>query len=120
MKMSVDLSVSDQLAVDLLTTAVEGGCAYWMEADSVERDEELNVLKIVGPADVEDPDLKWPDVTLETIRLGVQRILEGKLVAAYIQADVLKAVTDPDSTSWDAETADCVVQAGMFNEIVYG
>ena len=25
-----------------------------------------------------------------------------------------------DGTCWDAETADCVLQAGMFNEIVYG
>jgi hypothetical protein len=120
MKMNVELVVTDQLCMDLLTAAVEGGSVYWLpQCDDIVRDEELNVLKIVGPQG-EDEEEKWPDVDLETIRLGVKRILEGNLVAAYIKADVLAAVTDPDTTCWDAETADCVLQAGMFNEIVYG
>jgi hypothetical protein len=120
MKMNVELNVTDQLCMDLLTAAVEGGSAYWLQCEDIVRDEELNVLKIVGPMDLEDDSERWDDVTLETIRLGVKRILEGNLVDTHIQKDVLGAVTDPDSTSWDAETADCVLQAGMFNEIVYG
>jgi hypothetical protein len=119
-KMTVELNITDQLCMDLLTAAVEGGCNYWLQCMTIERDEELNVLRIVGPMDLEDPEEVWPDVTLETMRLGVQRILEGNLVRSDIQKDVLGAVTDEDYSNWDAETADCVLQAGMFNEIVYG
>jgi hypothetical protein len=117
---TLSLEITDRLCKDLLTAAVEGGSAYWLACHSVKREESLDVIKIIKPFDRDDPDVRWADVTLETVRDGIQRILEGNLVNSTIQGDVLRAVTDPDSCSWDAETADCVLQAGMFNEVVYG
>jgi hypothetical protein len=118
---TIQLPIGDQLCMDLLTTCVEGGSSYWLACDHVERDAELNVIKIVGCVDAEDDSEKWPDATLETIRTGIQRILEGNVkVRDDIRSAVLAAAVDPDSADWDAEHADCVLQAGLLNDIVYG
>jgi hypothetical protein len=115
------LEVKDKLCLDLLTTAFEGGSAYWLACKTRERDAEGNVTKIIGCRDAEDKTTKWPDADLATMRLGIQKILNGDVaVAKNIRADVLAAVLDDDNTSWDAETADCVLQAGLLGSIVYG
>lgn len=118
---SMSLAVSDNLCKDFLTTCVEGGSAYWLAAQRIERDPDLTVNKIVGCEDTEDGETKWGDATVETMREGIRRILSGEVkVGAHIRRDVLSAVTDTENTDWDAETADCVLQAGLLNDIVYG
>lgn len=118
---TLTVPVPPQLLLDLLTTAFEGGSAYWLACDHPVRDADLNVTHIIGCYDREDEETQWPDVTLETMALGIQRIADPMFnIGSSIRAAVLLACIEPDNCDWDAETADCVLQAGMFHELVYG
>lgn len=109
------------LCLDLLTTAVEGGSDYWLACNRVERDSDLNVTKIVGCCDTDDTDTEWPDADIETIRLGIKRLVEGTVkVRADIRTTLIAALQDADNTDWDAEVADVALQAGLLGEITYG
>jgi hypothetical protein len=122
MKATISLEIPDSLCLDFLTTCVEGGSAYWLACDHVDRDAEHNVIKIAGCFDREEDDNSaWGDADIGTMQLGIQRILDGSVkVRSDISGTILQALIDQDKADWDAETADCVLQAGLFNEIVYG
>src|SRR5687767_7752643 len=118
--------VSNQLLMDVLTTAVEGGITYWVEvADRIERDADLNVLVVHGIK----PDGGGPDgdeskrytATLFTVMLGLSRLLGGrvKVDPAIIQS-IHRALAEDDAGEIDAYAADVIVQVGLFGEIVYG
>jgi hypothetical protein len=118
---TLELAVSDKLCKDLLTTCVEGGSAYWLACETVEREPDLDVIKIVGCYDVEDEDTKWGDATVETMREGIRRLLSGEVkVNAATRQNILAAVVDSDAADWDAGDADSVLQAGLLKDIVYG
>lgn len=118
---NVQLQVTDKVCLDFLTTAVESGSHYWLACDRIERNADSDVTKIVGCYDTEDDSEKWPDADVATIREGIRRILAGEVqVRDDIRAAIVAAVNDPNDTSWDAETADCVLQAGLLGGIVYG
>lgn len=117
----VALPISLELCEDLLTTAYEGGSAYWLACEDVVRNAKGNVVEIKGCHDREDESEKFADVNLMTMQLGIQRICDPKFsIRPDIRKDLLAALTDPDSTTWDAETADSVVQAGLLGSLVYG
>jgi hypothetical protein len=127
MKIVVELDVPEDLCQDLLTTAVEGG-SNWLTCHRVERDEDLNVVRLHKPYDVESGEdfsevgitYNGADITKETIFLGIQRILSGQVAVNSMQYQwLLSSVVDPENCNWDADTADLVLQAGMFNEIVF-
>lgn len=116
----VEFQISDKLCKDLLTQCVEGGSSYWLACDSVQRDPDLTVNKVVGCADVEDETTKWGDATAETMREGMRRLLTGEVkVNAQTRGTLLQLAVD-EETDWDADDADCVLQAGLLNGIVYG
>lgn len=124
------VSIPDEACRDVLTTAVEGGCAYWLACKSVVRDDDLNVTRIVQPRDREDDEEEWEDVDLDTVRRGVGAIMTGRVhvnkanhaaVARLVRACVDPTLDDAfDDVDIDAEAADCIVQAGMFGALVYG
>lgn len=117
----VVLPIADQLCKDLLTTAMEGGSNYWLACKDVRRDEEMNVVHVTRCRDAEDSSNKFDDVTLNTMRLGVQRLLApGADVASNIRSELLALMLDPDDTSWDVWTADAVLQFGLLGSLVYG
>jgi hypothetical protein len=136
-KISINLEVSDKLCAELLTTACEGGSTYWLACDSLKRktfgeDDNIGwVVKVIGPVDAETDErfaLKHAlyddgkDVGLSTVRLGIHRLLDGTVKIGNKEhlSWLLESICDADSCAWDADTADLVLQAGMFNEIVYG
>lgn len=119
-EINVNLIVGDKVLLDMLTTCYEGGSAYWLACHSVHRDKDLNVTLIEGCYDAEDEETKFPDARPETMLLGMKRILDGSVaVRQDIRGSVLAAVLDDDNADWDAEVADCVLQAGLLNETVY-
>jgi hypothetical protein len=122
MKVQVEFEISEQLCKDLLTTCVEGGSHYWLACLWFERDAEKNVVRIVGPCDTESHE-KFPitEVTLDTMAVGLQRILSGEVKVSHTtKGNLLPSLLDPDECLWDADDADCVLQAGLLNDIVYG
>lgn len=121
----LSINVNPQIYYDILTTCVEGGSSYWLQCESIERDEELNVLKIVGCEDVTgempDDEKAWGDADHMTIHRGIERLLNGAVkVSQEIRQQVFGLVTDEDYTGWDAWTADAILQAGLLNDITFG
>lgn len=69
-------------------------------------------------------DDKWHAINVETVLRGIEAILSGKIninsrLIAHINEGVLEAVTDKTG-SLDSEALDCVIQAGLFGEVIYG
>lgn len=115
------ISQREQMLRDILTTAFEGGCNYWMSCESVERADDLCVTKIVKPFDSEDEGNAWPDVTTATVELGIQRITGGQV---QINQDLFEMIAachiEVDACNIDSDGADVIVQVGLFNDIIYG
>lgn len=116
-----ELKESDLL--ETLTTAYEQGISYWAtKATGTKRDEDLNVTITClhwEPHSEGDPGRQTVDV--HTVHRGVERILrreEGCRVRDDLYAQVLTLTTDDPDV--DADAADCVLQAGMWGEIIYG
>lgn len=125
---------------DIMVTAFEGGCNYWAEARRVVRDTDeasprhLDYLsfELRSAEDADDARLgRWVRVDERAIARGMERILsapqdigehgESKL---RVRRDILGAIAlanvNPEDADIDAEAADCIVQAAMWGEIVYG
>lgn len=123
MPTTVTLTIPDQLCIDLLSTAYEGGSNYWLHAKRFDCNEKKEIVRLYELTDAETGETfdEGDEITLETMRLGIARLCDVEFfVAARIRASLFEALTDPESSAWDAETADCVVQAGLFGSIVYG
>jgi hypothetical protein len=121
MQVTIELDVTDAQCAAILTTAVEGGMDYWADVLAVNRDDDLNVLSC-ELRDVERDGGRCPRWTanLDTVRLGLKRLLGGGIKYGN-RANLLRdLVEDELFCRTDAGDADCVVQAGLFNDIVYG
>ena len=120
----------NQLAWDILCTACEGGgISYWAEGRNAKRDDDLNWLQIDLRPDRDegaafkkgDPRNDWKTIGVEQIAEGMRRIASGECkVRADIRQTVIMCLVDPENGDHDAEIADCIIQAAMFNELVFG
>lgn len=110
----------NQFHSDILGTAIEGGCG-WLEAGEIVKNGD-DYIALRHCFDTEDTDTKFGDVTLDTIRTGINLILSGQVqISPVINQSVLGGVHDMENVGCyiDADAADCIVQAGLFGEIVY-
>lgn len=114
------LEICENFCKATLTSAAEGGSSYWMEADAIVRTAEHDVERIVSPK-TSDDGKELPDITCDTIREGVRRMMvKGADVGAHVRVAALSKLVSPESTGCDKETADCIVQFGVFGKLVYG
>ena len=107
-----------QQLVNSLIGAVEGGTGYWAYASNYEwgsengRYEVGDTMYASVTLQDKDDDERY-DVTIETIATGWNRILSGEVeVGEHIKRYLLEDNSDADSD-------DCLVQAGLFGEIFY-
>lgn len=139
--------ISDEFLSHVLETAVEGGCSYWADVSAEYASESssgsskgINDFDVSDYVEDEDEDededapfytaasfLASKDPTqggtidLEGIADAIERIAAGEVeVAPAIREVIIAAVEDDDASDIDAEAADCIVQIGLFDEIVYG
>lgn len=135
-EIKVTITVSDEFLRDIMTNAVEsGGLNYWGSIRRVMRDGGLNVLSFQiadgedllelneQAADGEPPakhevDACYETVTKDTILLGIQRCLETRNLADDIRTMIHEAAVSDDADI-DAIGCDCIVQMGLFEDIVY-
>lgn len=114
---------TQQLYMDVLATAAEGGIDYWCDwVRSSRTAPNAEYLALHGCRDAETGE-RVQDITLDMVRLGMRRIADGEqsvTVSSHTRAAVVSALGDPGSADIDAEAADCIVQVGLFGEIVYG
>jgi hypothetical protein len=116
----------------IFTTALEGGIGYW-SACSVYRwsidvdgrqEEAIDFVAVIE--DTEDDEGKTYTIDKDVIRRGAQRLyrhligLGDSANAYHKQAMVDFNRGNFDDLDLDADTADMVVQFGLFNELVYG
>lgn len=128
---ATQVEVSDQFAMDVLVTAVEGGSNDWAdfgESDVIGKEYKfrsgrrifrLSCLDIyaVKLREYESEGVfpnRWVTISYKDIQAAVQRVLSPEFkVADQIRAAIL-------NDDVDAEAADVILQAAVFKEIVYG
>lgn len=108
-----------QLYMDVLCTAAEGGVTDWLECGEIVR-KNGEYLALKKCHDCEDARTKFADITLDTIALGFERLLNLSVKINRDLLDQVAAAWVSNEGGCDAEAADCVVQAGLFGEVVYG
>jgi hypothetical protein len=109
-----------ELLNDIMTTALEGGIGYWAATRCVVRNTG-GYIESFECQKSDEPSSEWFYVDGTLIELGMQRVLAPEF---EVCRDILHAVFDAkrerDSSYIDVESADVIVQAALFNEIVFG
>jgi hypothetical protein len=124
-----------QLA-DLMSTALEQGIGYWAEVKdcheelfppAYEGDTQLGWTtrcKVRAQPDGEPTEAtkEWKSLTFATLKQGIARLLESPTMKNeyHIAACVALMRGDEDGECGDCETADAIVQYGLYGELVYG
>jgi len=118
-----------QFLHDIFVTALEGGIGYWSFATKYHWGEGIGKEDLDGfyatIIDVETDNPYWEGeklINADVIKKGIDRIInkEGFRINSEIRKAIGHATIDQDTSWLDAEHADCIVQAGLFNEIVFG
>jgi hypothetical protein len=122
------LKVEHQMLADALHASVYGGSGIELWCSIIRYESGENPSH--HSAAIIDEDDRPQQVTIDTIRLGIERVLNNppvnkstsSLGATYYQMYtwIKDAVEDNDATMIDAETADLIVQFGLYGELVYG
>jgi hypothetical protein len=123
---------------DIITTAIEGGTGYWAQVSQYQyvMDGELSVcvgkrngdgakatIHELDEDDVEGSGYKKEGVVIDidTIAHGIGLILSGKVGIHDRLEELLKRGNERnDAGDVDADVADMIVQAALFEEIRYG
>ena len=119
--------ISDQVAGDVLTGALEGGIGYWSAASMIWRGgldgavDDLTVTS-VRLSDAEGEDAFKPVVVdVEAVRRGIELVATPDFKAAKVHKAAARALLAGDEEyDYDAGDADVIVQAAVFGEIVFG
>lgn len=113
------LEISEEALLDIAITAVEGGIGYWSFIENYDYQNPDNIGTL-SPS--EDEDEFAPTIlNVKTILKGIKRILKGNVkIGNDIRQSILYAIVSDDMGDIDSQGADCIVQVGMFNQIVYG
>lgn len=125
-----------QFLSDIITTAVEGGIGYWSQCSHYQWTEDGAVHVVVGRRNLRtdayavvheatDNGDGYRDeplmVDIETVARGIGRLVNKEVgIHATLRGSLLYANSENDAGEIDADLADCIVQAGIFNEIIYG
>lgn len=129
-KIDVEIELDRQFVYDALTTSIECGynaVHYWGVVHKVERDSDLNVLRyglsLIEPIGDHNDEKIGSGVVVDsnTVQLGIQRLLDGSVpIDSIIRGYVFSAVIERDAGHIDADAADCIIQAGVFGELIFG
>ena len=134
--------VTPEFLSHVLATAVEGGSTYWAAVDSEssgdtgadgasdfdasdylaedsDEDEEEMFYASASFHPLNDPR-NGGTLDLQGVADAIERIASGEAqVPPAVREIIVQAVRDDDASDIDAEAADCIVQIGLFDEIVY-
>jgi hypothetical protein len=124
-KISVNHTYNDEDMIDLICCAVAGGIGYWACIDNTTDDWQrvsaslpsdrtcedviwtlLKTGQAVVIEDVEGEDGPW-ELTIEKLAKGIELTLQNE-------------DWDGDVYNADAYVGDCIVQYGLFGELIYG
>jgi hypothetical protein len=114
--------INNEFLRDVFTCALEGGIGYWSVAHRYMWEPKKFIAVITEIEDAYGAEgTKKFKVNAAVIRKGIELLMAGTVhVNTTIAATLKDAVATGDTCMIDAEVADCIVQAGLFGEIVYG
>ena len=122
----VTCEVSKDALHGLFVTALEGGIGYWSVCTKYRWRAEDGGDDLDGFfADIEETETDEDDAP--THRIDAACILRGLAYFAqpgegyrHVRSVARAVLMGDEDVDYDAEDADCIVQAGLFNEVVYG
>lgn len=133
METTTKLTPREQFLRDILCTAVEGGTNYWAQVSGIKREGYRADAKVGEPGfsdwsyvgytlhDMQE-DGKKHRVTSATVERGIKLLTQDTKVklSENLRKSILLANVTLDGGDIDSNIADCIVQAGIFGEVVYG
>lgn len=132
------MNSTDRTAYDLIITALEGGIGYWSQAEILERGTADYDLDYVQTCLYVETDLLTKDQTpqgahtfiasgylgeyemTEVGMLNLATIRRGMAKAQELGGHYIQHLADIATENYDADTADVIVQLGIFGEVVFG
>lgn len=115
--------VTNANMLDMMTAAIEGGSAFWMNDDdildvSVVRDANKNVTCISFRTDV-CGNMQSYTIDAVSMRKALKLMKMDAKQPEHLQKLAHKMLTDPNY-DYDAGDADAIVQYAAFQEVVFG
>ena len=125
-ELAIKVVLKDNFLWGVFVTALEGGIGYWSACSEYkpwkvdgEVEDYENFHAVVRVGDGGD-DTVTHTINAAVIHKGIMRILSKEVTLnAQLYGWLFTGVTS-DPGMIDSDVADCVVQAGLFKEIVYG
>jgi hypothetical protein len=137
--------LSNEFLSEVLEKAAEGGSSFWADVSTRHTGDDagpdgardFDVSDYIGDDEEEGDEADGHSYTaasflasndhtqggtldLEGIADAIERIVGGEVeVPLAIREIIIAAVQEDDASDIDAEAADCIVQVGLFDEIVY-
>jgi len=118
MRIEIDLRFDEEDCIDTLTTAIESySIDYWVERFvNIKRDNNFNVIETTIEYLDQNDELKRSVLTPATIRRGIKKIFSEDF---DVDSDIKQQLLEEEPFV-DAECADCIIQAALFGEMIYG
>lgn len=114
-KIKIEVLLEEEFLKDIVVCIAEDfGYNQWRQVSRYRPNE-----GIVYVHDVEDDDETYT-VNLDTIALGIKRIANGNLTNNTIREAILNGVKENDAGNIDSEASDAILQAALFNKLIYG
>lgn len=112
------LNLSKQERLTILTDAIETNAIQYWACDygkiKIWRDEDLTITRAEFFANNEKGEKVFYVLNHATIQTGINRILSMEVET---NLSIIESVATNDN---DADSCDCIIQAALFGEIVYG
>jgi hypothetical protein len=135
----------EKFLTDLLVTAVEGGINYWAGVEKYDHSgpaPERGVTLVIGTEDLDELNLKVPvlyvdddrerfavRVELKDLHRGIKALADGIVQVGGVTRSICQHANDHDDAASDldsspgdvdADVADCIMQAAVFGEVIFG
>ena len=130
-QITITLDVPNSLLWSIFVTALEGGIGYWSVCneyrigypDKAGADPEGFPAAIIQTENhIDEPEAaEVVRIDREVVLRGLTRIAQRSVrISDRIHQDTIKGIQEGDGGSIDSEAADCIIQAGLFDDIAYG
>lgn len=129
-KFGFEREVSDEFMQNLFTTMTESSSIdYWANPDNDAgqqgyidwNEESIVAIYIIECEDVVAPGPRKFKIDGTVIRQGIERLLKGEVdMGAEQLGALLWAMHNDDTSELDGDVVDSIVQAGLYNDIIFG
>lgn len=109
-----DVALTDEVLTWVIDDA---GTGYWQSAGKY--DVEARTLEVV----CEDPDAEGilrKTLTFDELIDGLTKLVDGRVKVNSEIREMARSVLFEEDADYDADLGDCMIQAALFNDIVFG